>query len=65
MKDNIFCFYNRNCVVDDNKHVIVSIRNNLFYLECTEYNGNRIKVKVSSYKSIIKILSILGYEMIK
>lgn len=64
MKDNIIHFYNKNYIIDDSKCITVSIKNNLIFLEYYDKTDN-IRIRVSSYKNTVKILSALGYEIVQ
>ena len=67
MKNSITHFCSKDHIVDNNRYVIVSVENNLVYLKSIDKvdSGNCLTVRVSSYTNIVKILSILGYEIVK
>ena len=67
MRNSITHFCSKDCIVDSNRYVIVSVENNLVYLKSIDKtdSNNCLKVRVSSYTNIIKMLSILGYEIVK
>lgn len=66
MKNTIY-FYNENSFIDKEEYLFVSkIDNHIFLNYINKLNPKEnIKVRVSSYKNIVKILKIIGYRVIK
>ncbi len=66
MKGSIVYFYNKNCIDDNNESIVVVTENNSVFLRCFDkLNNNYVSVKVSDYKNILRILSILGYDIVE
>lgn len=66
MKSGIVYFYNKNCIDDNNEIIVIVSKNNSIFLRCFDkLNNDYVSVKVSDYKNILRILSILGYEIVE